>query len=152
MSAGCPAKCTGMIARVRGVIAALDGVRIHVERREVDVDEHRHAVGLDDRGGRREKRVRGNDDLVFGLQARGHEGDAQRHRAVDNGDAVAAAVHGREPLLELGDLLASQAAPLAAAQRGEHARLVGLVEDRPCRKRTGANGRAAEQCEGIGHA
>ena len=148
MSAGCPAKCTGMIARVRGVIAASTACGSMLKVAEIDVDEHRHAVGLDDRGGRREERVRGNDDLVFGLQARGHERDAQRDGAVDDGDAVAAAVHRREPLLELGDLVAGQPAPFAAAQRGEHARLVGLVEDRPGRKRTGADGCATQQCEG----
>ncbi len=141
MSAGCPAKCTGMMAFVRGVIARLDTRRVEVERVEVDVHEHRDAVGLDHGGGRGEERVGRDDDFVLGLQARGHQRDAQRDRAVDHGDAVPAAVHRGEALLELGDLVAGEASPLAAAERGEHSRLVGLVEDRPApgsgRERTG---------------
>ena len=116
MSAGWPAKWTGMIARVRGVMARLDGCGIEVERVQVDVGEHRNRVGLDHGGGGREERVGRDDDLVLGADARRHQRDAQRDGAVDDGDAVLAAVHRGEALLELGDLRAVQPAPLAAAQ------------------------------------
>ena len=41
MSTGSPAKCTGMSALVRGVIAASDLVEVDVARLQVDVDEDR---------------------------------------------------------------------------------------------------------------
>ena len=136
MSAGCPAKCTGMIARVRGVIAASTAARIEVERVEVDVGEHRNRVRFHDRGGGGEERVRRHDDLVFGLDARREQRDSQRDRAVDDRDAVPAAVHRREAPLELLDLVAVEPSPLAAAQRPQQALLLRLAEDRP-----GGNGR-----------
>ncbi len=41
MSTGRPAKCTGMMARVRGVIAASTWIEIEIARVEVHIDEHR---------------------------------------------------------------------------------------------------------------
>ena len=49
-----------------------------------------------------------------------------------------------EPLLELGDLLPVQAAPLPLRNAREQPRLVGFVEDRPRRERAGADGRATK--------
>ena len=62
-------------------------------------------------------------------QAGRHQREPQRDGAVDDRDAVLAAVHGGEALLELGDFLSVEPAPLAAAQR---ARAGGLP--RPCRR------------------
>jgi hypothetical protein len=52
-------------------------------------------------------------------------------------------MHGGEATFEAIDLRALQAAPLAAAQRLQQAALFGFIEDRPCRERARANGRAA---------
>ena len=145
MSAGWPAKWTGMMALVRGVIAASTAAGSRLKVSKVDVGEHRDGVGLDHCRRRRDERVRRNDDLVLGADARRQQRDSQRDRAVDDGDAVRATVHRGEPLLELGDFLPVQPAPLAAAQRSEQPCFLGLAEDRPGRKRFRSDGRAAEE-------
>ena len=94
---------------------ALDRGRIEVECVQVDVGEDRDRVGLDHRRGGRDERVGRNDDFVLGADARRQQRDPQGDRAVDDRDAVAAAVHGGKPLLELRDLFPVQPAPLAAS-------------------------------------
>ena len=85
MSTGSPPMWTGMIARVRGVMAASTALGIEVEGLQVDVGEHRRGVGLDDGGGRGQEGVGRHDHLVAGLDAGGHQGDPQRDGAVDHG-------------------------------------------------------------------
>jgi hypothetical protein len=41
IGAGCPNRCTGMMARVRGVMAASISAGLIVERIRVDIDEDR---------------------------------------------------------------------------------------------------------------
>ena len=91
----------------------LDRAGIEVEGIQIDVGEHRHRVGLDDRRCGGQKRVRRNDHLVFGLNAGREQRDSQRNRAIDHGDAVPAAVHRGEALFELCDLRAVAAVPIA---------------------------------------
>jgi hypothetical protein len=55
----------------------LDGAGVDVERLQVDVHEHRHAVGLDHRRCRRQEGVRRDDHLIAGHQTRGHQRQAQ---------------------------------------------------------------------------
>ena len=126
-----------------------DGCRIDVERVEVDVGEDRYRIRFDDGRGGGEKRVRRDDDLVFGLDACREQGDAQRDGAVGDGDAVPAAVHRGEALLELCDLVPSSLphSPLrnVASSRSSS----GLAEDRPGRERAGADGCASEKSECV---
>ena len=126
---------------------AFDRGGIEVERVQVDVGEDRNRVGLDHGRGGRDERVGGNDDFVFRADARRQQRDPQRDRAVDDRDAVAAAVHRGEALLELGNLLAVQPAPLAAAKRAQQPHFLGRTGDGPARERLRANGRAAEKRE-----
>ena len=152
MSAGWPAMWTGMMARVRGVIAASTACRIEVEGLQVNVREDRDGVGLDHRGGGGQEGVRRDDDLLLRANAGGHQRDAQRDRAVDDRDAVFAAVHGGEPALELSDLLAVQLAPLAAAQRAQQPLFLRLAEHRPGGEGTGADRRPprmARDCDMV---
>ena len=65
-SAGWPAKSTGMMAFVRGVIAASRRAGVDVERVGLDVDEHRRRAAVDDDVGGRGERDRRGDDLVAG--------------------------------------------------------------------------------------
>ena len=53
--------------------ARADGRGIEIERRRIDVDEHRCGANPRDAAGGREERIRAGDDLVAGP-------DAQRHR------------------------------------------------------------------------
>ena len=81
-AAGRPKRCTGMIARVRGVIAALDVGSVEIERRRVDVGEDRRCANARDRLSRRVEREGRADDLVTrpDLERPQHEHDAHRCR------------------------------------------------------------------------
>jgi len=58
------------------------------------------------------KVVRRNDDLIFDADSGGHQADAQRNRAVDDGDAVLAAVQASKPAFKFRHLRASSAVPI----------------------------------------
>ena len=88
MSQGRPAKCTGTIARVRGVILSCDAIRIDVHRARVDVREHRRRARVDDRVHRRAERERRRDHLVARLGSRGEQAEVQRRRARVHRDGV----------------------------------------------------------------
>jgi hypothetical protein len=120
---------------------------VEVEGIELNVRENRHCVRLDHRGRRREERVGRDYDLVLGANARSQQRDAQRDRAVDDGDAVPAAVLGCESILELGDFRAVQPPPLATVQSAEQAFLLRLSEDRPGREWFAADGCSAKKGE-----
>ena len=70
MSHGRPAKCVGMMARVRGPMRASAAVEVEVARAGLDVDEHRRGAHLDDHVGRGEERHRGGDHLVARARCR----------------------------------------------------------------------------------
>ena len=119
----------------------LDRAGIEVEGIEVDVREHRNRIRFHHRGRGGQKRVRRHDDLVFGLNAGREQRDSERHRAIGHRDAVPAAVHRSEALLELAHLRTIQAAPLPAAQGLEQTIFLGPAEDGPGGERTSADGR-----------
>ena len=79
-----------MIAAVRSVMQASSGVGIEAER-VVDLGEHGHRAGGDDRVDGGDERERGNDDLVAAADAERRERAAQRRGAVGDGDRVRAA-------------------------------------------------------------
>ena len=82
-----------------------DGLRgVDVERRLVDIDEHRPRAETGDGAGGREKRVRRRDDLVARLDVERHERQQQRIGARGDGDRVADAEHPRHLAFERGDL------------------------------------------------
>ena len=78
MSAHRPYRWTGMIARVRGVMAARRRPMIHRERVRLDVDEDRPGSDAGDRAGRREERERRGDHFVARTDAERHQRDEQR--------------------------------------------------------------------------
>ena len=117
-----------MIARVRGVIAAVDRGRVDVERDRIDVDEPRRRADARDAAGGREERERRRDDLVAGTDAERHQRDEQRVGARRQADGVRDAEVGRHLALERLDLGAADE-PLAVGDprhRGED-----FVADRP---------------------
>ena len=59
MSPGRPAKCTGMIAWVRAVMAALSAVEVDQAGRGLAVDQHRRRARMLDRVHGRDERHRG---------------------------------------------------------------------------------------------
>ncbi len=88
MSTGRPAKCTGMMAFVRGVIAASTASRIEVHAFRVDIDDDRRRSGMKhDVHGRAEGHRR-RDDLVPGFDASSDQAQVQRGRARVDGYAV----------------------------------------------------------------
>ena len=77
MSAGWPYRCTGMMALVRGVIAASSCAGSIVKVARVDVDEHRRGAGVvDGRHGGDEGEGHG-DDLVARADAGGQQRQVQ---------------------------------------------------------------------------
>ncbi len=100
-----------------------DGLRgVDVERRLIDVDEHRPRAQTGDGAGGREKRVGRRDDLVARLDVERHERQQQRVGAGRDGDRVADAEHQGQLAFERGDLGAHDEA-LAVADpfdRGEN--------------------------------
>ena len=91
-----------------------DELRVDVERRVVDVHQHRPRAEARDGAGRREERIGGRDDLVAGLDVEGHQREQQRVGAGRHRDRVADAEHPRHLVLERGDLGAHDE-PLAVA-------------------------------------
>ena len=84
MSAGCPYRCTGRTARVRGVTAAATASASSVRRTRIDIGEDRTRAGHVDGQGGIGGRERRGDHLVAGPDAQ----PAQRQR-----DRVGAGVH-----------------------------------------------------------
>ena len=101
MSAGSPSWWTGMIALVRGVIAALDRLRVEVVGARIDVGEHRRRAALPDGVRRGDERHRRHDHLVARADARDVERELQRGRAVRGRDGVGGADARRERRLEV---------------------------------------------------
>ena len=82
-----------VVELVRAALAVLfeellDEVHAQVERRRVDVEEHRAGADARDRAAGREERVGRRDDLVARPEVVGHERDQERVRAGRQADAV----------------------------------------------------------------
>ena len=133
--------------RVRGVMAA-SSLRIEIERAQLNIGEHGDHVGFDDRRGRGKERVGWNDDFALGLEACRDQAQAQRHRAIDDRDAMLTAMHGGEPLFELGDFMAIEPAPATAAEcAARTARFLMLAKDGPRCEGTLPDGAATQEGE-----
>ena len=89
-----------MMALVRGVMAAADGLRIEVEVDGVDVGEHRLCADAVDGAGGREERERRGDDFVAGADVEGHQGEDQCIGAGGAADRMAGVAVGRDFLFE----------------------------------------------------
>ena len=122
-----------------------------IERVQLNVRENGDGIGLDHCGRCREKGVRGNDDLVFSTDAGCLQRDPQRNRAVDDGDAVLAAVHRREAVFKFSHLRPVQSSPFAAAQGAKQSFLLWLADHRPSREPPLADGRSSQQREFLWH-
>ena len=77
MSTMAPVMCTGMIALVRGVMAASTQRDIHAEI-VLAIDELRDCARIGDRSDRRNERIGGGDDLVARSDADGLQREAKR--------------------------------------------------------------------------
>lgn len=102
-----------------------DSPRVEVEGVEVDVGEDRDGVGFDDCGSRCIEGVRRDDDLILTADPGGEQSQSQRDSAIHDADAVPAAAHRGETLLELDHLRAAELSPVAAAQGLQQALFVG---------------------------
>ena len=88
MSPHWPYSDTGMIALVRGVIAASSSARIDVVGARVDVDEDRLRAGERDHFARRDEGERRSDHFVAAPDAVRHQRDQQRVGAARRADAM----------------------------------------------------------------
>ena len=79
------------------------------------------------------------------------ETERLRLRPLTMGDAVPAAVHGREAPFEFSDFFAVEASPVAAAERPQQPRLFRVAKDRPRREGLRADRRGGAVSLGKQH-
>ena len=129
------------MARVRGVIAALDGLGIDRQARRIDVGEHRPRAGHHDGergvGGRQRRR----DDLVAGADAERAQDQRDRVGAGADADGVRGAGRRGELALERFDFRAEDE-PAAGHDPLDRGADVGGVLARRQRQRTERAGRS----------
>ena len=143
MSAICWPRCTGMIARVRGVIAGLDQSGIDGQMLRVDVHDHRQCAGCDRGIGGGGEGQRGHDHLVAPADPQRLQRDLHGDRAVGHDDAVAGALILGKSLGErrrVGSRL-GPAAHQPASHHGRHRLHVALVQVGPAGKGIGSHRR-----------
>ena len=88
MSTGRPAKCTGMMARVRGVIAASTAVQIEVDAVRLNVHDHGGRPRVNDHVDSGAERHGRCDDLVARPDPRRYQAEVEGRRAGVDRDAI----------------------------------------------------------------
>ena len=106
MSHGQPARCTQIIARVRGVKHSLDGLGSQVAAVVVHVGEDRNATRIDDAGNAGHEGSRRDDDFIAVADPERLQGDVERQCAVRKCNRVTGTAPCRELALELATLIA----------------------------------------------
>ena len=144
--------CTGMIALVRGVMAASTEAGSSLERVGVDVGKDGNSAQEKRRGRRGDKGVRRHDHLIAKLYVQHPQAEFQRACAVDKRNAVFRALKGGEFLFKFNHLRAGIASPLAGPQGCQQRLLIHTVPDRPGGKRRRPQRRAAVTGQLLIHA
>ena len=124
------------MARVRGVMAALHGLRVEAVGVRVHIGEHRHGAGLEHGHRRAVPGIGRDDDFIAELEAERLDGGEQRDRAVGETDAVFGAMQFRKARGEFAGVLAGhrEPAPVTAFDDAHDALDVRGPELRPGRE------------------